>query len=178
MFRTLRPLDLAALGIVTFAAATGVPAWLGLTDRISVAALTLGLACPAARCLIAWRRGAEPVRFGTDRASNLVMVAAMLPWLIIPGLHNLPWTSVAAIATTRIELPLPMRVAGVLIAIAGVLWPMVQSATGTARIRSSAYIETAGLFLASGNILLGGLAAAWLLARASTPVLVRTPATA
>lgn len=166
VFRTLGFKDLAALTLVTFVASTGVPAWLGLHDRLSVAALTMGLACPAARRLIAWRRGAEPIRFGANGASSPVLLAAMLPWIIIPGLRTLPWAAVSSLATAQVPLPLFVRVAGTAIAIVGVLRPMVHALNGTTRIRSAAYVETVGLFLATGNIFLGTLAAAWLLVSA------------
>lgn len=163
MFRTLRLGDLAALTLVTFVASTGVPAWLGLHDRLSIAALTMGLACPAARRMIAWRRGAEPIRFGAGGASTPVLLAAMLPWMIVPTLHAIPGASLAGLATTQVPLPLALRVAGLLMAIAGVLRPMASALNGTGRIRSAAYVETAGLFLATGNVFLGSLAAGWLL---------------
>lgn len=168
MFKTLKPIDLATLALVTVVASTGVPAWLGLNDRLSIAALTMGLACPAARRMIAWRRGAEPLRLGTDRTSTALVLAAMLPWIVIPGLRTMPWASLASLATAHIDLPMAVRVAGFLIAVAGVVQPMALAYTGAERIRSSAYIETAGLFLASGNLLLGILAAAWLLVSART----------
>ncbi len=166
MFRTLRPIDLATLTLVTMVASTGVPAWLGTTDTLSVVALTMGLACPAARRLIAWRRGAEPIRFGKDGTSRTLIMFAMLPWLIVPGLAHMPWKMVAGLATMHLELPLAVRWIGVVLAIAGVLRPMAETVRGTGRIRSSAYVETIGLFLASGSVFLGALAASWLLLQA------------
>lgn len=165
MFRTLRPVDLATLVLVTMVASTGVPALLGLTDTLSLVALTMGLSCPAARRLIAWRRGAAPIRFGTDGSTALI-VFAMVPWLVLPMLTQLPWTSVSTLAVTRVEMPLAIRWAGVVLAIAGVLRPMAETMRGTGRVRSSAYVETLGLFLASGNMFLGVLAASWLLLNA------------
>ena len=175
MFRTLRPLDLATLMIVTMAASTGVPAWLGLNDTLSIVALTMGLACPAARRLIAWRRGAEPIRFGTDRTSTTLILFAMLPWLIVPGLAHMPWKAVAGLATMHVELPIAVRWMGVLLAIAGVLRPMAQTVRGTGRIRSAAYVETIGLFLATGSVFLGTLAASWLLLQARAVRLTPAP---
>lgn len=168
MFRTLRPIDLATLMLVTMVASTAVPAWLGLTDTLSIVALTMGLACPAARRLIAWRRGAEPIRFGSDRGSSALILFAMLPWLVVPGLGHLPWKAVAGIATMHVELPLAVRWIGVVLAIAGVLRPMAETVRGTGRIRSTAYVEMIGLFLASGSVFLGTLAASWLLLQART----------
>jgi hypothetical protein len=168
MFKTLKPIDLATLGLVTVVASTGVPAWLGLQDRLSIAALTMGLACPAARRLIAWRRGAEPLRFGTGRGSTGLVLLAMLPWVVLPGLRVLPWEAVASIGTARLDLPMAVRIAGVVFAVGGVLLPMVGSLRGTDRIRSAAPVETFGLFLATGNLFLGALAVAWTLANLAT----------
>jgi hypothetical protein len=163
MFRILRPVDLIGVGIVTMAASTGVSAWLGLSDTASIVALTMGLSCPAARRLIAWRRGAEPLRFGGDRSSTAVMLFAMLPWLVLPALRTLPWQAIAGLATLRVELPLVVRWAGVVLTIAGVLRPMAATLRGTGRIRSAAYVETVGLFVATGSVFLGVLAGGWLL---------------
>ena len=162
MFRTLRPIDLVGLAIITMAASTGVTAWLGLSDTPSIIALTMGLTCPAARRLIAWRRGAEAIRFGTDRGSTAVMLFAMLPWLLLPTLGLMPWQAVSGLATTHVELPLLLRWAGAVLTIVGVLRPMMATLRGTGRIRSSAYVETVGLFLATGSLFLGILAVAWL----------------
>ena len=178
MFRTLRPLDLASLVLVMVMASTGVTSWLGLTDRLSVIALTMGLTCPAARRLIAWRRGAEPLRLGNAPSSTALILLAMLPWIVIPGLRTMPWTAVAELATLRIELPFWIRVGGTVLAIAGVLKPMLSALRGTDRIRSSAHIETVGLFIATGSVVLFVMAAAWLAltATAAVPALNREPA--
>ena len=45
---------------------------------------------------------------------------------------------------------------------------MARSLRGTGRIRSAAPVETFGLFLATGNLFLGTLAAAWTLANLAT----------
>lgn len=168
MFKTLKPIDLATLGLVTVVASTGVPAWLGLQDRLSITALTMGLACPAARRLIAWRRGAEPLRVGTSRVSTGMVLLAMLPWVVLPGLRVLPWQSIAGVGTARLDLPTAVRILGTAIAVGGVLLPMFRSLRGTERIRSAAPVETFGLFLATGNLFLGTLAAAWTLANLAT----------
>lgn len=166
MFRILRPIDLASLGIITMATSTGVSAWLGLTETPAIVALTMGLTCPAARRLIAWRRGAEPLRFGGDRASTAVIMFAMLPWLVLPALRAMPWQAVAGIATMHVDLPLTLRWAGVVLTIAGVLEPMAATVHGTGRIRSTAYMETVGLFVATGSVFVGMLAASWVLLEA------------
>jgi len=163
MFRTLRPVDLAVLVIVTMVASTGVTGWLGLSDTPSVIALTMGLACPAARRMIAWRRGIEPLRLGDGHLSTRVLLFAMMPWLLLPELRTAPWHVVASLATARLELPLAVRWLGVILTIVGVLRPMAATLRGTGRIRSTAYIETIGLFVATGNVFLGTLAAAWLM---------------
>jgi hypothetical protein len=169
MFRTLRPLDLACIGIITMAASTGVSAWLGLSDTASIIALTMGLTCPAARRLIAWRRGAQPTRFEGSLSARAFVVFAMLPWIVLPGLRLMPWQAVASLATMRVELPEVVRWAGVALTIAGVLRPMAATLRGTGRIRSAAYVETVGLFLATGNVFLGTLAASWLLVQTFGP---------
>src|SRR4051812_2445649 len=96
MFRTLRPADLAVMTIVTMVASGSVTNWLGLSDTPAVIALTMGLACPAARRLIAWRRGVAPVRLGGESGSRAVLLAAMLPWTILPALHFVPWQAVSS----------------------------------------------------------------------------------
>jgi len=164
MFRTLRPADLAVMVIVTMVASTGVTSWLGVSDTPAVIALTMGLACPAARRLIAWRRGVAPVRLGGESGSTAVLLAAMLPWMILPALHIMPWHAVASLPTMKADFPLFVRWAGAVLTMVGVLRPMMQTLRGTGRIRSSAYVETLGLFIATGNVFLGTLAAAWLLA--------------
>lgn len=163
MFRLLKPIDLACIGIVTMAVSTGVTGWLGLSDTPSIVALTMGLACPAARRLIGWRRGVEAVRFGGDGASKAVILFAMLPWLVLPTLRNMPWQVVSSLATLHVELPMVVRWAGVVLTIVGVLRPMAATLRGTGRIRSTAYVETVGLFVATGSAFLGLLAASWLL---------------
>ena len=166
MFRTLRPVDLAVLGIVTMVASTGVTGWLGLSDTPAVIALTMGLACPAARRMIAWRRGVEPLRLGNGQLSMSVLLFAMMPWLLLPELRTAPWHVAASLATARLELPLAVRWVGVVLTIVGVLRPMAATLRGTGRIRSTAYIETVGLFIATGSAFLGVLAAAWLMLEA------------
>jgi hypothetical protein len=163
MFRTLRPIDLAALGLVTMVASTGVTAWLGLTEPPAVIAVTMGLACPAARRMIAWRRGAVPIRFGAGGASMPVILLAMLPWLLLPALRVLPWQAVASLATFKADLPALVRWGGVVLTVAGVLRPMAATLRGSSRIRSTAYVETIGLFAATGSAFVGALAAAWIM---------------
>jgi hypothetical protein len=179
MFRILRPVDLACILLVTMAASNGVATWLGLSDTLSIIALTMGLACPAARRLIAWRRGVEPIRFDGGRASTILILCAMLPWLIVPALRTMPWQSIAGLATARVELPLAIRWAGVVLTMIGVLRPMMETLRGTGRIRSTAYIETVGLFVATGNVFLATLAAGWLIseARKGGSALLDRPAT-
>jgi hypothetical protein len=162
MFRTLRVMDLAVIGIVTMVASVGIPGWLGVKDMPAVIALTMGMACPAARRMIAWRRGAEPLRFGSEQAPMPLILLAMIPWVLLPSLHHMPWHAVATLGALRVDLPPAIRWAGVVLTIAGVLRPMAATLRGTSRIRSSAYIETAGLFLATGSFFLGTLATAWL----------------
>src|SRR6478672_10175190 len=144
MFRTLRTVDLAVITIVTMVASTGVTAWLGLKDTPAVIALTMGLACPAARRMIAWRRGVEAVQLGTERGATAVLLLAMM----------------------RADLPLVVRWVGVVLTMIGVLRPMAETLRGTGRIRSSAYIESVGLFIATGSAFLGVLAMAWLIVEA------------
>lgn len=179
MFRTLRPIDLACIAIVTMAASTGVSAWLGLSDTTSIVALTMGLACPGARRLIAWRRGTPAIRFGGDRTSTILMLSAMLPWLVLPALRTLPWPAVSALATVHVELPQTIRWAGVALTMVGVLRPMMATLRGTGRIRSEAHVETVGLFVATGSIFLAVLAAGWLMmqVRARGAGFLQAPAT-
>jgi len=166
MFRTLRLVDLVVITIVTMVASTGVTAWLGLSDTPAVIALTMGLACPAARRMIAWRRGVEPLRLGNGQLSMGVLLFAMTPWLLLPELRTAPWHVVASLATARFELPLAVRWVGVVLTMIGVMRPMAETLRGTGRIRSSAYIESLGLFIATGSAFLGVLAAAWLIVEA------------
>lgn len=166
MFRTLRIVDLAVITIVTMVASTGVTAWLGLKDTSAVIALTMGLACPAARRMIAWRRGVAAVQLGTERGATAVLLLAMLPWMIVPALGIMPWHAVSSLATLRVDLPVVVRWVGVVLTMIGVLRPMAETLRGTGRIRSSAYIESVGLFVATGSAFLGVLAAAWLLVEA------------
>jgi hypothetical protein len=168
MFKVLRPLDIACVGIVTMAASTSVTNSLGLSDAASVIALTMGLTCPAARRLIAWRRGVEAIRIGTGTVSTGVVVCAMLPWMLLPIMDHMPWESVASLATMRVALPEMVRWAGVALTIIGVLRPMLATLRGTGRIRSTAYVETLGLFVATGSAFVGVLAVAWIVARSST----------
>jgi hypothetical protein len=165
MFRTLRLMDLAVIGVVTMVASIGIPAWLGVKDTPAVIALTMGLACPAARRMIAWRRGVEPLRFGSEQAPISLVLFAMLPWLVLPSLHHAPWHTIASLGTQHVNLPLVIRWMGVVLTIVGVLRPMFATLRGTGRIRSTAYMETAGLFLATGSGFLGVLALSWLLMR-------------
>jgi hypothetical protein len=168
MFKVLRPLDIACVGIVTMAASTSVTNSLGLSDAASVIALTMGLTCPAARRLIAWRRGVEAIRIGTGTVSTGVVVCAMLPWMLLPMMDHMPWESVASLATMRVALPEMVRWAGVALTIIGVLRPMLATLRGTGRIRSTAYVETLGLFVATGSAFLGVLAVAWIVAQSTT----------
>ena len=57
----------------------------------------------------------------------------MLPWIVIPGLRSMPWASVASLATAHVDLPMAVRVAGFLIAVAGVVQPMALAYTGAER---------------------------------------------
>jgi hypothetical protein len=88
--------------------------------------------------------------------------------MLLPMMDHMPWESVAALATMRVELPEAVRWAGVVLTIIGVLRPMFATLRGTGRIRSTAYFETAGLFLATGSAFLGALALAWIVARSTT----------
>jgi hypothetical protein len=159
-------MDLAVIGIVTMVASISVPGWLGLKDTPAVIALTMGLACPAARRMIASRRGVEPLRLGSGQLSTPMMLMAMLPWVVLPALHTFPWHAISSLATARVELPLAVRWAGVVLTIIGVLRPMMETLRGTGRIRSTAYVETIGLFVATGNVFLATLAAGWLFSEA------------
>jgi hypothetical protein len=163
MFKVLRPIDLAVVGIVTMVASTSITASLGLSDSASIIALTMGLTCPAARRLIAWRRGVEAIRMGAGSLSTGVVICAMVPWLVLPVMHQIPWEPIARLATTHAPLPALVTWAGVALTIAGVLRPMLETLRGTGRIRSSAYLETAGLFLATGSAFIGALAVAWMI---------------
>jgi hypothetical protein len=162
MFRTLRVMDLAVIGIVTMVASIGIPGWLGVKDMPAVIALTMGMACPAARRMIAWRRGAEPLRFGSEQAPMPLILLAMIPWVLLPSLHHMPWHAVATVGTLRMDLPLAIRWAGVALTIIGVLRPMAATVRGTGRIRSTAYIETVGLFASTGSGFVGVIALSWL----------------
>lgn len=165
MFKVLRPVDLAVLGMITMGVGSGLTVSLGVSDAPAIIALTMGLTCPAARRLIAWRRGAEAVRTGPATVSNAVVACAMLPWMLLPVVHNMPWPEVSRLTALGVTLPAVVRWAGVVLTIVGVLRPMMETLKGTGRIRSSAYLETAGLFLATGSAFLGALAVSWLIAR-------------
>jgi hypothetical protein len=165
MFKVLRPIDLACLAIVTMGVSSGMTASLGASDPAGIIALTMGLTCPAARRLIAWRRGVEAIRMERGTLSAGVVICAMLPWMLLPVVHNLPWQAVARLTTLGVQLPTAVRWAGVVLTIVGVLRPMMETLRGTGRIRSSAYLETVGLFLATGSAFLGALAVSWVLAR-------------
>jgi hypothetical protein len=170
MFRTLRVMDLAVIGVVTMVASVGIPGWLGVKDTPAVIALTMGMACPAARRMIAWRRGAEPLRFGSEQAPTPLILLAMIPWVLLPALHHMPWHAVATLGTLRVDLPPAVRWAGVVLTVVGVLRPMAATLRGTGRIRSAAYVETVGLFIATGSIFIGTIAFSWLLLRARLAV--------
>jgi hypothetical protein len=163
MFKVLRPVDLAVLGMITMGVGSGLTASLGLSDPASVIALTMGLTCPAARRLIAWRRGVEAVRMQTVSAP--VVACAMLPWMLLPVVHNMPWEQVSHLTTLGIAVPSPVKWAGVVLTMFGVLRPMMETLRGTGRIRSSAYLETVGLFVSTGSGFLAMLAVSWVLAR-------------
>lgn len=150
MLKSLHFSDLLVLTMAMFGIG-GAARLVGITDPFVVVVLSMGWTCPAARRLIAWRRGRSVERqISMDDPSGAAMVLLFgaLPWVLLPLLHEL---NPGAMFGT-VVFPTSIKIVGGLMTMAGILAPLWLGRLATAPLGAVGVFEAIGLFAVSGSV--------------------------
>lgn len=160
MLKSLRAGDWVVLLLVVLGVGSTAH-YVGITNPTVIAMLSIGWTCPAARQLVAWRRGDAPMRriSPDDLATMPVLLFGAAPWAILPLMQALNPSS------PLLSIPvLPaVRLLGAVLIVIGILRPLWTRATQTLRPTPGANADhlfdgSTSVFEAIGLLLLMGSA--------------------